>query len=208
MAVTGLQLLDRSRTLAPGAGLRIDNQAHGAQSCTVQVAQAALIVVAHDQLERSELGNRRGEACAHRRKISRVRHRMRLRSSPAPRGDQSFLSSERHFRRVITPAEQGYGLWVKPFIHIPGIRHPAEMAKPAESTHFLKRLAVKNSVSTSTQNHSALSISLSLCPEGTMYQIRRISCGSEARTPQLMRINPIVVRPQRWQVSQRIHRHG
>lgn len=49
--------------------------------------------------------------------------------------------------------EQAYGHWVTRFTYFHHDRHPAEMAEP-EMNAFLTHLAVKETVSASTQNQA------------------------------------------------------
>jgi hypothetical protein len=59
------------------------------------------------------------------------------------------LRSRHHSRCT----EQAYCLWVRRFVRLHGLRHPAEMAEP-EINAFLTYLAVDEQVSASTQNQA------------------------------------------------------
>jgi integron integrase len=82
---------------------------------------------------------------------------IRTDSLPRPAGTKPKLLDQlreamrsRHYSRR---TEQTYSLWVKRFIYFHNVRHPAEMAEP-EINSFLTHLAVKEKVSSSTQNQA------------------------------------------------------
>ena len=60
----------------------------------------------------------------------------------------------RHYSKS---TEQPYCLWVKRFIYFHNVKHPDEMAEP-EINAFLTHLAVKEKVSSSTQNQALAAI--------------------------------------------------
>ena len=78
------------------------------------------------------------------------------RVAPAPAQKPRLMDSLRealHSRHYSRRTEQSYCHWVKRFFYFHNIRHPAEMAEP-EINAFLTHLAVKEKVSSSTQNQA------------------------------------------------------
>jgi site-specific recombinase XerD len=82
---------------------------------------------------------------------------IRAHALPHPAGTKPKLLDQmreamrsRHYSRR---TEQTYSLWVKRFIYFHNVRHPAEMAEP-EINSFLTHLAVKERISSSTQNQA------------------------------------------------------
>ena len=64
----------------------------------------------------------------------------------------------RHYSKSTEQTPDSYrGLWVKRYIYFHNVKHPAEMAEP-EINAFLTHLAVKEKVSSSTQNQALAAI--------------------------------------------------